>query len=185
MRTIRNGIQKNIFAIARTVLMSASLVSAAALANAQELAQTSSDAASFSEGYTHSAKDWNAQTRSVQANKSSGFHHITQNRPQVWISDIGTLLFDDLDGDGYHSGFSVSIDVDSEFGDTEVYAKIYIESTQPDVFQCTEQPSEMNIVWTQNCAIILKPTTTILQSTYTMPGPTNYSTLQMSAASTT
>ena len=98
------------------------------LAETQVRLQSSSDAAAFSEGYALSVEDWSAQTRQSQARASSQFWHHSQERPQVWIRDIGTLLFDDFDGDGYHSGFSITIDVDSEYGDTEVYANIYLQS---------------------------------------------------------
>lgn len=110
-----------------TVLLGVSLLGGTAQAETQAQISSSSEAASFSEGYALSVDDWRTQTRSASASISSDFHHQSQNRPQVWINDIGTLLFDDRDGDGYHSGFSVTIDVDSEFGDTEVYAKIYLE----------------------------------------------------------
>ncbi len=74
-----------------------------------------------------SVEDWNLHTFAARNGGLDGFHFESSSRPQIWISDIGTLLFDDADGDGYHSGFSLTIDVDSEFGDTEVYAKIYLE----------------------------------------------------------
>lgn len=127
MITKAKRIQNHIKTGAIYFLMGASLASASAHANSQELAKSSTNSASVSEGYTLSEADAGIQVRSVHANKSGDFHHQTQARPNIWISDIGTLLFDDLDGDGYHSGFSITIDVDSEFGDTEVYAKIYLE----------------------------------------------------------
>lgn len=110
-----------------TALLSVSILGGAVQAETQPTFNSSIDTASFSEGYALSVEDGRTQTRSASANASSNFHHQTQNRPQVWINNIGTLLFDDHDGDGYHSGFSVTMDVDSEFGDTEVYAKIYLE----------------------------------------------------------
>lgn len=90
--------------------------------------QSASEQASFSEGYALSVEDWSKHTLLSRSNTSDHFWHQSQSRPQVWISDIGTLLFDDSDRDGYHAGFSLTIDVDSEYGDTEVYAKIYMES---------------------------------------------------------
>jgi len=113
-------------------------VATPASATAQETVPPAIDGASVTEGYSLNAAAANPNSRSAHTNDRSGFHHQSQPRPQIWISDIGTLLFDDLDGDGYHSGFSVTIDVDSEFGDTEVYAKIYLEpSDSPSVLMHT------------------------------------------------
>ena len=108
-------------AVAGTVFTSNSV------AETQVRMQTTNNAGSFSEGYAMSVEDWSAHTFSVRNSRADGWHNQSQSRPQIWIRDVGTLLFDDADGDGYHSGFSVTIDVDSEFGDTEVYAKIYLE----------------------------------------------------------
>lgn len=44
----------------------------------------------------------------------------------AWINDIGTLLYADLDGDGYFSGLSLSIDVDSRYSQHEVYVIVDI-----------------------------------------------------------
>lgn len=109
------------------------LFSAQGQAETQVRLQSSSNGAAFSEGYSLSVEDWSEQTQRsnstrFNARDFSQFSHQHQNKPQVWISDIGTLLFDDHDGDGYHSGFSMTIDVDSEYGDTEVYANIYLQS---------------------------------------------------------
>jgi len=116
-----------------TTWLGAALFSTASLAETQFRLQSNTDTAAFSEGYTLSVEDWSAQTKASQAltarsHTNSHFWHHSKDRSQVWIRDIGTLLFDDFDGDGYHSGFSISIDVDSEYGDTEVYAKIYLQS---------------------------------------------------------
>jgi len=108
-------------------LIGAILAFTSAHANSPDPAQSTAGSASVSEGYTLAAKGSGALSRSADKNTSGTFHHQTQVRPTIWISDVGTLLFDDFDGDGYHSGFSITIDVDSEFGDTEVYAKIYLE----------------------------------------------------------
>jgi len=120
------SIQKHITNCVVTSLLGATLVFTSAHANSQAPAQSIASSASVSEGYTL-AEAGGVQARSAPANTAGTFHHQTQARPTIWISDIGTLLFDDLDGDGYHSGFSITIDVDNEFGDTEVYAKIYLE----------------------------------------------------------
>lgn len=113
--------------IALAAALATGLLTATASAETQVRLQSSNDAAAFSEGYALSVEDWSAKTFSARTKSAEGFHYESRERSQVWIADIGTLLFDDADGDGYHSGFSVTIDVDSEFGDTEVYAKIYLE----------------------------------------------------------
>lgn len=112
-----------------TSLAAMTLVSTPSFAQTHVRLQSNTDFAAFSEGYKLSVEDWSAQTKLSQERTISRFQHHNQDRPQVWISDIGTLLFDDSDGDGYHSGFSITIDVDSEYGDTEVYANIYLQST--------------------------------------------------------
>jgi len=112
----------------QTTLIATALLSASAAADTQVRLQSSNNAAAFSEGYALSVEDWSAQTRQSSARANSQFFHHSQERSQVWISDIGTLLFDDHDNDGYHAGFSITIDVDSEYGDTEVYANIYLQS---------------------------------------------------------
>lgn len=111
-----------------TTALTMALFSTPGAAQTQVRLQSHSDTAAFSEGYKLSVEDWSAQTRQAQARNNTHFQHHSQDRPQVWISDIGTLLFDDSDGDGYHAGFSITIDVDSEYGDTEVYANIYLQS---------------------------------------------------------
>lgn len=47
----------------------------------------------------------------------------------IWISDIGTLLYLDDDQDGYFSGFSLSIDADTDYAHADVYATIDIQRT--------------------------------------------------------
>ncbi len=44
----------------------------------------------------------------------------------AWLNDIGTLLYNDIDGDGYFSGLSLSIDADSDYSSYDVYAIINI-----------------------------------------------------------
>ena len=126
--TIRaKGIQKQINKAAVSILLAALQVLTSAHANMSESAHSRDKSTSISEGYTISDNGALEQSRSAQAKNLGDFHHQTHDRPTIWISDIGTLLFDDWDSDGYHSGFSITIDVNSEFGDTEVYAKIYLE----------------------------------------------------------
>lgn len=111
-------------------ILMAALFSAPSFSQTQVRLQSNSDLAGFSEGYKLSLEDWSAQTKLAKTGIKSPLQRHSQDRPQVWISNIGTLLFDDFDGDGYHSGFSMTIDVDSEYGDTEVYANIYLQSPQ-------------------------------------------------------
>lgn len=44
----------------------------------------------------------------------------------AWINELGTLLYNDGDRDGYFSGLSLSLDADTQFGSFEVYAIIDI-----------------------------------------------------------
>ena len=45
----------------------------------------------------------------------------------AWLNEVGTLLYNDGDGDGYFSGLSLSLDVDTDFNSVEVYATIDIQ----------------------------------------------------------
>jgi len=110
------------------VLLASTVITGTASAETTVRLQSLRNEAAFSEGYAMSVEDWTTHTLQARSNNSTHFWHQSQNRPQVWIADIGTLLFDDSDKDGYHAGFSLTIDIDSEFGDTEVYARIYLES---------------------------------------------------------
>jgi len=141
MNITAKSIHTLITASALSGVLGAALVSSNVQASTTNPPQSSIDNATISEGYTLSKEAGNASARSAQTRKLGNFHHQSQDRPQVWIGDIGTLLFDDLDGDGFHSGFSVTIDVDSEYGDTEVYAKIYLEpsDTASVLLHTTEQ----------------------------------------------
>ncbi len=127
------SIIKNLRAICCASVVS--LAATGALAETHVRFQTENEGMTVSEGYKLSVEDWSEQKRSVQLRSkqtapyshNDQFRHSSQSRPQVWIADIGTLLFDDYDGDGYHSGFSLTMDIDSEFGDTDVYIKIYMQ----------------------------------------------------------
>ena len=44
---------------------------------------------------------------------------------ETWVAEIGTLLTRDLDNDGYFTGFSLSVDVDTFFTDQDVYLALY------------------------------------------------------------
>ncbi len=123
MKALLNRSKITIFAT--TII--AAIGANSASANTLVRLQSNNDASSISEGYALNVEEFTAQTNFARSNLNTGFRHQSQAKPEVWISDVGTLLFDDGDGDGYHSGFSVSLDVDSEYGDTEVYAKIYLE----------------------------------------------------------
>jgi len=117
-------------AIAGFALVLTPFVANTALAESQVRIQSSNLNSDVSEGYNLSVEEWSAQTQDAREKKQSTVRrsnrHASIDKPLVWVANIGTLLFDDLDGDGYHSGFSLTIDVDSEFGDTDVYAAIYL-----------------------------------------------------------
>jgi len=48
----------------------------------------------------------------------------------IWINDIGTLLFKDRDRDGYFSGFSLTVDADTHYSQADVYLTINIQHPQ-------------------------------------------------------
>lgn len=54
--------------------------------------------------------------------------HVQYFDDGAWLNDIGTLLYSDIDGDGYFSGLSLSIDADSDYSSFDVYAVINISS---------------------------------------------------------
>lgn len=48
----------------------------------------------------------------------------------IWITDVGVLLFADDDHDGYFSGFSLSIDADTRYSHADVFATIDVRLPQ-------------------------------------------------------
>jgi len=125
-------------AIAGFALVMTPLFVNQALAETQVRIQTSNFNSDVSEGYNLSVEDWSVQTKDARESKQQtsmrrSSRHAAIDKPLVWVSNIGTLLFDDLDGDGYHSGFSLTIDVDSEFGDTDVYTAIYLSGSDDEL----------------------------------------------------
>ncbi len=49
---------------------------------------------------------------------------------ETWVADVGTLLTRDLDNDGYYTGFSLSIDVDTHRANQTIY--LFIETRDSD-----------------------------------------------------
>ncbi len=90
------------------------------------LMQTVGEDNAIAEGYANPVETWieHVVPLSRQSNKRHHFHE-----PEIWVADIGTLLFNDSDDDGYFAGFSVSIDVDVSWDSADVFAKFYL---QPD-----------------------------------------------------
>jgi len=88
------------------------------------LTQTLTDNNVFSEGYATPLQQWIEQAdnkrRSLPLSQHGG-------NAEIWVADVGALLFSDTDHDGYFAGFSVSLDVDVEWGFADVYAKIYLQ----------------------------------------------------------
>ncbi|MFK8079088.1 MAG: choice-of-anchor H family protein [Granulosicoccus sp.] len=66
-----------------------------------------------------------------------GFH----SDDRAWINDVGALLSADVDGDGYFSALSLSIDADSSYSQYEVYLIIDIadEFNQVEPFHTTRR----------------------------------------------
>ena len=70
----------------------------------------------------------------LQKQALSSDNHLTAHREPVlwlhrdiWITNIGTLLYKDDDQDGYFSGFSLTIDADTEYSHADVYAAIDVQ----------------------------------------------------------
>lgn len=62
-----------------------------------------------------------------QRRGTEAHHPFLQGYPdEVWIADIGTLLYDDLDGDGFFGAFGLTVDVDVEHGRREVYLTVLL-----------------------------------------------------------
>lgn len=53
--------------------------------------------------------------------------HIPWLGDVAWITGIGMLLYRDVDNDGYHSGFSLTVDADTSRNLTDVYVSIDLQ----------------------------------------------------------
>ncbi len=108
------------------------LLPANASAQTQIRLQTLSDTTIVTEGYKQTLEERASQTLTYRDRNASALGHYPDAPTSVWVSDVRTLLFDDRDGDGYYSGFSLTIDVDNDRGNVDVYAKIYLQlQSQP------------------------------------------------------
>ena len=65
----------------------------------------------------------------LQADSTSenDFGHVPWLNDVAWITGIGTLLYHDSDNDGYHSGFSLTVDADTSRNITDVYVSIDLQ----------------------------------------------------------
>lgn len=86
--------------------------------------------------YLVGADAWSATPRTaskltndatIENTVSSEPRHIIRYGDIFWVTDVGMLLYRDADRDGYFSGFSLSIDADTEYSHAEVYAAIDVE----------------------------------------------------------
>jgi len=92
-------------------------------------AQTVNDSNTVSEGYAAPLEKWLEQVQPNTRSKTTRHHY---DQAEIWVADVGTLLFSDTDDDGYFSGFSLSLDVDVEWDTAEVFAKIYLQPDNAD-----------------------------------------------------
>ena len=67
------------------------------------------------------------QASSVNPPSTNHWDHHHWFDSDTWITDIGTLLYRDDDGDGYYSGFSLTIDADTHYHRADIYAAIDIQ----------------------------------------------------------
>ena len=121
-------------------------------ATAQEAAQETVPATaaqnSISEGYTTPAQVWIDEVTASVGQQTS--ERTLNGYAQIWVADIETRLFDDADNDGYYAGLSISMDIDVEFDQADVFAEIYLhpQGSQPrllhvtNVFRIYEQASQ-------------------------------------------
>ncbi|MGQ7845054.1 choice-of-anchor H family protein [Granulosicoccus sp. 3-233] len=65
-----------------------------------------------------------ALTRRKNANQTASHLQDDWYLQDTWITDIGVLLYNDADDDAYFAGFSLSVDADSIYTDTDVYLSI-------------------------------------------------------------
>lgn len=63
---------------------------------------------------------------------ANGLRHRVWFEDEAWISGIGTLLYQDYDKDGYFAGFGLSIDADTPYDYSEVYATIDVLTSDTD-----------------------------------------------------
>ncbi len=64
----------------------------------------------------------------TDAASQTGLRYIPWATDVAWITGIGTLLYHDSDNDGYHSGFSLSIDADTSMNTLDVYVSIDLQN---------------------------------------------------------
>ncbi len=98
-----------------------------ATADTQVKLQSLSNQLRITEGYTATVEQWQAIST---ANATEGHLIILgheSNDADVWVADVGTSLFADHDHDGYFGGFSLSFDVDTGWGERDIYATIYLQ----------------------------------------------------------
>ena len=64
----------------------------------------------------------------TDSTSETDFRHVPWTDDVAWITGIGTLLYHDSDRDGYHSGFSLTIDADTSKSIMDVYVSIDLQS---------------------------------------------------------
>lgn len=108
-------------------ILATALLSSVSFADTQVKLQSITNALRVTEGYTASVEEWQAASSTNVENAHviilSNHDHTTD----VWIDDVGTSLFSDQDHDGYFGGFSLSFDVDTNWGNRDIYATIYLQ----------------------------------------------------------
>ncbi|MFT5893686.1 MAG: hypothetical protein ACI8VW_000552 [bacterium] len=95
------------------------------------------------EGHTYNAEQLGADltpplginsVEGAMKNAPGNDNHLTLNAGHVlwfgggiWVTNVGTLLYTDKDQDGYFSGFSLTIDADTDYSQADVYATIDVQ----------------------------------------------------------
>ena len=81
----------------------------------------------ITEGYTTAVEQWPDKAKASRDQTLARSRSHDPALPAIWIVGIGTQLFADRDHDGYFAGFSVLIDVDIDYGHSDVYATLYLQ----------------------------------------------------------
>ena len=113
--------------ILAALLLCAVQIPTIAAAQTQVRLQSNSDQQRITEGYTASVEEWSAASAERETESHIVYIDDSNHYPDVWVDDVGTSLFADYDHDGYFGGFSLSFDVDTSYGDRDIYATIFLQ----------------------------------------------------------
>ncbi len=111
----------------RLIALVIAMLPSLSVADTQVKIQSISNELRVTEGYTASVEQWQSASDANAENAHVIIINDHDHYADVWVDDVGTSLFSDLDHDGYFGGFSLSFDVDTDRGDRDIYATIYLQ----------------------------------------------------------